>query len=253
MPQRVNKAAALKGFFVTGTDTGVGKTALAASLALLMIESGIRTAPVKPVQTGVSAGQPGDLEHCLKLCGLQPSPAELRLMNPYRFPLPASPHLAAEQAGARISLSRIVTACQKLCKNYQALVVEGAGGLLVPLTRRTTTLELARRLGLPLIIVARAGLGTLNHTLLTLRAAREAGLEVAAVALNHPERASRGKAEKIIEKDNREIIAALGKVEVWEALPYIEGAGVKVEATRRLAGVLAGRGARERIEREFIS
>ena len=233
----------LKGFFVTGTDTGIGKTAVAAALAYLMNQRDVRTFPVKPVQTGVAPGQPGDLAICLKTCGLAPEPDKLRLMSTYRFRLPASPHLAAEEEGVRIEIQKIVNSCRKLSQFYDAVVVEGAGGLLVPLTREISTMDLARQLGLPLIVVSRAGLGAINHSLLTIHIARNAGLEVAAVVPNHPEPDSDlSETDKKIEADNREIIQSIGGVIVFEPLPHVPGAGEMPEPTRKLAMLLAERG-----------
>jgi len=234
----------LKGFFITGTDTWVGKTTVAAALAYLMNQRGVRTVPVKPVQTGVTPGEPGDLEICLKTCGLAPEPDRLRLMNPYRFRLPASPHLAAEQEGKQVEIQHIVNSCIELAETYDALVVEGAGGLLVPLTREISTMDLARQLGLPLIVVSRAGLGTINHSLLTIHAARNAGLEVAAVVPNHPEPDSDlTETDKKIETDNREIIQSISGVRVFEPLPHVPGAGEMPEPTRKLAVLFTERGA----------
>ena len=239
----------LSGFFITGTDTGVGKTAIGAALLYLMRRRGISAAPLKPVQTGVVPGEPGDLEIYLKTSGIAPSPEERSLMNPYRFRLPASPHLAAEAEGAAVDLRHIERACRTLGRSYQALVVEGAGGLLVPLSRSVTTVELARRLKLPLLVIARAGVGTINHSLLTLKAAKDAGFEVAALVLN------RTPDENYLEEaatDNRAIIAKLSGAEVWEALPLVPGAGERAGATRELAGHLEAAGAGKMIER-FLS
>jgi len=240
---------ALKGFFITGTDTGVGKTAVGAALLYLMRRRGIRAAPLKAVQTGVAPGQPGDLEIYLETAGMAPDQAELALMNPYRFALAASPHLAAEAEGAEVDLEEIVRACRSLAGSYPALVVEGAGGLLVPLSRSVNMLELVRLLKLPLLVVARAGVGTINHSLLTLKAARDAGLTVAAVVLNRP--ADQRSDESYLDKvaaDNREIIAELSGAEVWEALPCVPGAGEQAEATRELAGYLDKAGAGKMID-----
>jgi dethiobiotin synthetase len=242
---------ALRGFFITGTGTGVGKTAVAAALLFLLNNKGIRSAPVKPVQTGVSPGEKDDLDLCLKTAGLNPAPEELKLMCPYRFSLPGSPHLAAEEEGVVIDLSNIVRACQVLSSSYMALVVEGAGGILVPLTRRLTTLDLIRELDLPLIITARAGLGTINHTLLTLETASRADVKTTAVVLNHPEPVNKVPVLNKIETDNRKIIQELGWVPVWEALPHIPGAGERPEPTRELAGHLACAGAEELIKKFF--
>ena len=161
-------------------------------------------------------------------------------MNPYCFRLPASPHLAAEEEGVRIEKEKIVRACTKLAGPWDALVVEGAGGLLVPLTRNVSTLDLAVELGLPLIVVARAGLGTINHSLLTVQAARQAGLKVAALVLNHAEpENSLSVDDKKIEEDNRRIIQKLGRIPVVLVLPYIPGAGRIKTANIKFAEIIA--------------
>ena len=229
----------MKGYFVTGSDTGVGKTAVAAALCLLLRRRGTDAVPVKPVQTGVAPGEPGDLEHCLEVIGLRPGADDLALMNPCRFRLPASPHLAAEQENTVVDISLLEKCCRELAARHDMLIVEGAGGLLAPLRREMTTLDFAARLDLPLIIVARAGLGTINHSLLTVRAAREAGVEVACVVLNRSQSEPPGEDEKKIEADNVRIIAELGGVEVLGPLPHVPGAGEDVAATRKLAAQLA--------------
>ncbi|MEA2063940.1 MAG: dethiobiotin synthase [Gemmatimonadota bacterium] len=234
----------LKGFFITGTDTGVGKTAVGAALLYLIRERGIVAAPVKPVQTGAGPGERGDLDVYLETSNLEPGPGELALMNPYKFRLPASAHLAAETEGAApVSPEHIGQCCRKLNEKYEALLVEGVGGLLVPLTRSLTSLELMRILGLPLVVVARAGLGTINHCLLTINTALNAGLNVAAVVLNRVPELHRESTSKQVIADNRDIIEELTGVEVWQALPHVPGAGENVESTRELASHLEAAGA----------
>lgn len=228
----------LRGFFVAGTDTGVGKTAFTAAFLCRMFDSGLRPAPVKPVQTGVAPDEPGDLDIALAAAGLSPSGTERRLMNPYRFRLPASPHLAAEHEGTTIDPALIIASCRELSRVWDCLLVESAGGLLVPLTRDYLSLDLARELGLPLIVLARAGLGTINHTLLTLTVARSAGLDVAAVALNRPEPSALDEAARLIETDNRRVIEETGGVTVIGPLPHVPGAGVSPEASRELGRAL---------------
>ncbi len=225
----------MKGFFITGTDTGVGKTAITAALCHLLRSRGTDAVPVKPVQTGVAAGEPGDLEHCLAVCGLKPDADELALMNPCRLGIPASPHLAAEAERTAVDPDHLQRCCRKLAGRHELLLVEGAGGLLVPLTRTVSTLDLAVGLGLPLLVVARAGLGTLNHSLLTLRVAREAGLDVAALILNRAGPESGSENERLIEADNARFIAQAGGVEVIGPLPYVPEAGRDAAATRKLA------------------
>jgi dethiobiotin synthetase len=115
------------------------------------------------------------------------------------------------------------------------IVVEGAGGLLVPLTRGVSTLDFAASLGLPLIIVARAGLGTINHSLLTVRAARDAGLKMTCVIVNRTQPAPDSEDERLIEADNVRIISEAGEVSVVGPLPFLPGAGVNAEVSRQLA------------------
>ncbi len=229
----------MKGYFITGTDTGVGKTAVTAALCRLLRDRGTDAVPVKPVQTGVAPTEPGDLEHCLAAVGLKPDAVELALLNPYRFRLPASPHLAAEEENTTVDPAHLEQCCHVLAAKHELLLVEGAGGLLVPLTRTVSTLDIAVRLGLPLLVVARAGLGTLNHSLLTLRAARQAGLNVAAVLVNRTGPQPENEDERKIEADNLRVIAETGKVKVIGPLPYLPGAGEDVQATRKLASQLA--------------
>lgn len=225
----------MSGLFVTGTGTGVGKTAVAAALCRLIRQAGMSVAPVKPVQTGVLPGEPGDLDVCLSTAGLTVSDLDRSLMNPYRFRLPASPHLAAEREKRAVDPEIILRACHELSRSYDRLIVESAGGLLVPLTREYSTLDLASDLGLPLIVVACAALGTINHTLLTLRAARAAGLTVAAVVLNRQDSGHGDETERLIEEDNRRVIGETGHVKVLGPLPHIPGAGAERGAAVKLA------------------
>src|ERR671937_382077 len=150
----------MRGVFVTGTDTEVGKTVIASAIAATLAASGERVASFKPAVTGLHdpAGLPPDHELLQRSTA---SGQQLDAIAPYRFGPAVSPHLAAELA----------------------VVVEGVGGLLVPLTTRYLVRDFAAELGLPLVIAARPGLGTINHTLMTLECARSAGLEIAAVVL----------------------------------------------------------------------
>jgi dethiobiotin synthetase len=211
----------MKGLFITGTDTGVGKTFVAAAVLKAWRAHGVDAVPIKPVQTGCTRKRGGswvaeDLEFCLAAGGLNPLPSERRLMVSYAFRPACSPHLAAAEAGARISIPRIVAACRRLARAHDAVVVEGAGGVLAPLGQRRTMLDLMRALGLPVILVARPGLGTLNHTFLSLRVLRGAGLDVAGVVLNQVAPGRRG----LIETDNRRTIERMGRVSVLADLRY---------------------------------
>jgi dethiobiotin synthetase len=193
----------MRGVFVTGTDTGVGKTVLSAAISAALVARGERVAAFKPVVTGL-AEPPGDWppDHELLASVTGQAPEDVA---PLRFGPAVSPHLAAELAGERIEPAELVAAARR----HELVVCEGVGGLMVPLTTGYSVRDLAVDLGLPVVIAARPGLGTINHSLLTVEAARAAGLEVRAVVLTPwPSAPSR------MEVSNRETIAALGSVAV---------------------------------------
>ncbi len=209
------------GIFVTGTDTGVGKTVVAAALLTLCRAGGIDAVPMKPVQTGCirRGGRrvAPDLEFCLRLAGLAASAAEQRLMAPYRFARACSPHLAAALAGRRIDLGRMVRSFRRLRARHGCVIVEGAGGILAPLNARECMLDLIKALALPVALVARPGLGTINHTLLSLGALRRAGLPVAGVIFN----AAQNEGWGLIERDNLAVIERLGRVRILGRMPFV--------------------------------
>lgn len=205
----------MHGLFVTATDTGVGKTVVSASLLAAMAAEGERVRAYKPAVTGLqdaaeiaARGQwPADHELLAAVAGM-----DAQEVSPLRYGPAVSPHLAAELAGERIApeqvLAGALAAAQPDAENC-TLVVEGVGGLLVPLSERYSVCDLAVALALPVVIAARPGLGTINHTLLTLQAARSAGLRVCAVVLTPwPEQPA------ALERSNLESIERLGAVEV---------------------------------------
>jgi dethiobiotin synthetase len=201
------------GFFVTGTGTEVGKTVVAAAIARTLAAEGKRVAVFKPAVTGLEEGSETDHALLRRASGSSQSDEEIA---PYRYDPPASPHLAAALAGEEIDPERLRQAARDAADGADAIVCEGVGGLLAPLTPTYLVRDLAADLGYPLMIVANPGLGTINHTLLTLDSARTAGLEVAAVVLNPwPE------APTEIEQSNRETIASLGNVPV-HTLPHLD-------------------------------
>jgi dethiobiotin synthetase len=195
------------GCFVTGTDTGVGKTVLAAALAAALRAGGVRVGAFKPVVTGLDEPEPGrPADH--ELLGAAAGVAA-DAVAPLRFGPAVSPHLAAELAGTAIDPAAVVAAARAAGATADALVVEGVGGLLVPLAPDFTVRDLAVALGLPVVIAARPGLGTISHTLLTVEAARAAGLDVRAVVLTPwPDEPS------VMEQSNRTTIAGMAEVEV---------------------------------------
>lgn len=206
----------MRGLFVTGTDTGVGKTVVAGAVVAALRARGERVAAYKPVVTGldepVEPGWPRDHELLAAAAGV-PAGA----VTPHTFGPAVSPHLAAELAGVELDVDAMVVAASAAVAEAGAdvLVAEGVGGLLVPLTRDHTVRDLAVALGLPLLVAARPGLGTISHTLLTLEAARAAGLQVAAVVMTPwPE------SSDAMTRSNRATIARIGGVDV-AALPRL--------------------------------
>jgi dethiobiotin synthetase len=168
----------VRGVFVTGTDTGAGKSVVAAAICARLASRGENVAAFKPVVTGLDE-EPGDWppDHELLGTATGQEPAEVA---PYTFGPAVSPHWAAELAGRPIEPERLL----EVARAAPGFVVcEGVGGLLVPLTLGYSVRDLAVDLGLPLVVAARTGLGTINHTLLTVEAARTVGLEVAGIVM----------------------------------------------------------------------
>jgi dethiobiotin synthetase len=195
----------LRGLFVTGTDTGVGKTVVAAALAAALRADGVDVAAFKPVVTGLDEPEPDrPADHELLAAAAGRRADEV---TPHRFGPAVSPHLAAELAGAALDPAALVAAARGL--RADVVVGEGVGGLLVPLTLGYTVRDLAIDLGWPVVVAARPGLGTINHSLLTVEAARAAGLDVRAVVLTPwPRQPS------VMQRSNLDAIARLGGVEV---------------------------------------
>ncbi len=203
----------MEGVFVTGTGTGVGKTVVAAAIARTAAAAGKRVAVFKPAVSGLEEG--GEPDHALLRRAAGSAQADDEI-SPYRFGPPVSPHLGAELAGEAIDPVILREVAARTSAGADLLVVEGVGGFLVPLTLGYLVRDLARDLGLPVVVAAAPGLGTINHTLLTIEAVRAVGLEVVAVVLT-PWPAEPGE----VERSNRDAIARLGGVSV-ETLPRLE-------------------------------
>ncbi len=208
LPERgLDRRTAMRGLFVTATDTSVGKTILSASLLAAMTAAGERACAHKPVVSGLDeppGAWPADHELLASAAGMMPEDVALLRYGPA-----VSPHLAAELAGERIDPAQLLIAARAAAARGSTLIVEGVGGLLAPLADDYTVRDFAVALELPLLIAARPGLGTINHTLLTLQAARAAGLDVRAVVLTPwPQKPNE------MERSNRETITRLGAVEV---------------------------------------
>ena len=214
----------MRGLFVTGTDTGVGKTEVSCALVAAARADGLDLGAMKPAQSGVEPGDPGDAQRLRAAAG-EVDPPEL--VCPYTFAAPLAPGVAARLAGVEIRLEVILEAAQVLAARHTALLVEGAGGLLVPLTPRHTYADLAVALGLPVLVVARVGLGTVNHTALTVEALRARGLAVAGVVLNR----TSAESDPSVPHNAAEIERLTG-AKVLASLPFLRDIGARQQALR---------------------
>jgi dethiobiotin synthetase len=208
----------LRGCLVTGTDTGVGKTVVAAAIVARLREQGQPVCALKPLITGLDAEPdadwPPDHELLARVSGQRADNTMLHGFGP-----PVSPHLAAELARVSPPSIRTLTAeIRAATPAGSAVIVEGVGGLLVPISRSASVLDLAVALELPLIVVARPGLGTINHTLLTVQAARAAGLRIAGIVMTPWP----SKPDAIV-RSNRDTIERLTKLPVV-GLPFVTSA-----------------------------
>jgi adenosylmethionine---8-amino-7-oxononanoate aminotransferase len=199
-----------RGIFITGTDTGVGKTVVCAVLGTLLQRRGFDVGIMKPVQCG---GQ--DAIFLKKILGVADP---LDIVNPYLAKEPLSPHLAFGRQKVLINPAEIRLRFAKLCSQHDLVLVEGAGGLCVPLNDDYLIADLIKDLGLGLIIVARLGLGTINHTLLTVQQARARGINVLGVVFNEGKPQVHGLAEKT----NPKAIQDFGKVEILGTVPFLK-------------------------------
>jgi dethiobiotin synthetase len=204
----------MNGLFVTATDTEVGKTIITGGLAGLLREKGVRTGVYKPVQSGHDADDPdGDACRLKVLSGVSDSASDI---CPYSALEPLAPALALKRAGQEVRLSDLLIHFTKLNNRHEFMLVEGAGGLAVPYVSDCMVLDAAKAMELPILIVARPTLGTVNHTILTIEYARQHNLSVAGVVFSGYEPY---QMERV--KENMEMIEAYGHVKVWGALPHL--------------------------------
>ena len=206
----------MKGYFITGTDTGVGKTIVTACLANLFKNQNVGV--MKPIETGVdpecSSSSNSDAKFLMEITGVQDP---LEDVCPYRLKSPASPYQAAKIEGKVIDPERILERFRALQSKHSMMLVEGIGGLMVPITQRYQVTNLALQMGLPLIIVSRVQVGTLNHTLMTINAAQQQGLKIKGVILNP---AYEGELEPI-EAEQGQLIEEFSGVPILGTCPYI--------------------------------
>jgi dethiobiotin synthetase len=221
-----------KGCFITGTDTGVGKTVVACMVAACLKERGSDVGVMKPIATGGRPAPSGLVsDDALALASIAGVDDSYSLINPVCFEAPLAPFVAAREAHREIDVSAIWKAFDALRKGHRVMVVEGVGGLRVPIADGFFVSDLARMIGLPIVVVARAGLGTINHTLLTLECARAEELAVAGVILN----GARGADVDPSERSNAEEIARIGAVRVLGVVQFVPGLELNGSARRVLA------------------
>jgi len=214
----------VRGLFVTGTDTGVGKTEVSCALLENARAAGVDAVGMKPAQSGVGGDEPSDAQRLREASGrVEP----LAVICPYSFEAPLAPAVAARLAGVRISIEAIEAAARGLAARHATVLVEGAGGLLVPLTDELTYADLAARLGLPVLVVARAGLGTVNHTALTVEAIERRGLRVAGIVLDRATAVD----DPSVPHNAAEIARITGR-EVLATLPWVADIDARRHALR---------------------
>ncbi|GAB6099348.1 dethiobiotin synthase [Halanaerocella petrolearia] len=207
-----------RGIFITGTDTDIGKTVVTTGLTAALRQQGYDLGVMKPFQSGAIEEDnkllAPDIEFVLEHISLE---ADYDLMNPIRLKHPLAPSVAAKEEDVKIDLKQVTSAYQQLQRKYQGLVVEGAGGLMVPLAEEFLIPDLVKMLDLPVVIVARPNLGTINHTVLTVKLARQLGLDVLGVIINgYPEETG------VVEETNPDIISELAEVPILGIVPYID-------------------------------
>lgn len=216
-----------KGIFVTATDTGVGKTVVSAAIVLALKRSGIKAGAMKPIETGCVRKngilEPSDGTFLKKVARMDDS---LELITPVRFEMPLAPYIASQREGFPVELENIFNAYRMLAEKYDFMVVEGIGGVLVPLAGAATAkvphtyfvVDLINDLKLPAVVVTRPALGTINHTLLTVSQLLDEGVDVAGIIVSFSTPAQ----GTIAEKTNLQALSELCPVPVIGIVPYLE-------------------------------
>lgn len=215
------------GIFITGTDTGVGKTVVAAGLAMVLRDRGFKVGVMKPVATGCDGGTDGRLISYDAVYLWEAAENEYpSLTSPSRYRNPLAPHVAAGIEKREVDLKNIHKAYRELQRHYDFMIVEGIGGLLVPFTKNYFVANLVRDFRLPLLIVARGSLGTINHTLLTVDAALIRGFDIRGIIFNRISTVN----SSLAEMTNPKTVHELTDIPILGSLPEIEG--LEVETCR---------------------
>lgn len=222
-----------RGIFIAGTDTAVGKTLVTAALAASIRELALDVGVMKPVETGVARGQHSDAVRLVQAAQVSDA---LDLVRPYDFSLPVAPLDAARAERRTIKIAAIMQAYRALQAQHELLLVEGAGGVYVPVTPSMDVLALIEKLKAPTLVVGRAGLGGVNHALLTLNALRERKIEILALVLNRTVSAKTSVARRQ-EGSTLELLREFAGVPVIGPLPYQAGVDTRFEqAVKAMAG-----------------
>lgn len=224
-------------YFVTGTDTGVGKTLVSCALLHAFAAKGLRVVGMKPVATGSDEHEHN--EDAIKLRAASNVMASYGQINPYCFPYPVAPHIAARNAGVRIDLSRILTSYRELTSQADVVIVEGVGGFRVPLNERQDSADLAQQMALPVILVAGMRLGCLNHALLTAGAIEAYGLRLAGWVANVPDAGMTALRDNIAALEQRLAAPLLGVIE-YQAQPDALAASAQLDVELLEEGETAG-------------
>ena len=206
-----------RGLFVTGTDTGVGKTLVAGAIAGLLSNAGRDVGVFKPISTGCRRQREGlvnadaeFLAHCSN------SPFSLELINPIRYRDPLAPMVAAERAERPIEWDQLELAYKNVVEGSELVIVEGIGGVMVPIEKDYLVIDLMADMGLPVLIVAASRLGTINHTLLTIEMCRIRGIKLAGIVIN----GYQAEQAHLAEESNARVISEVGGVRILNVIPY---------------------------------
>ncbi|MCP5467659.1 MAG: dethiobiotin synthase [Deltaproteobacteria bacterium] len=204
-----------KGFFIAGTDTGVGKTVIAGMIARYLSDRGVNLGVMKPIESGVLRGdESSDAVFLKKMARVEDS---LEKINPYCFSQPLAPEVAAKMSGVHVELDLILQNFAELQTKHEAMIVEAAGGLLVPINEAQTNIDLIMALQLPVLLVARLGLGTINHTLLSLAYLQSRDIEVAGVILK-----AEGPDLDMSQHSNLESLRKWSDVPIWGQVGWMD-------------------------------
>jgi dethiobiotin synthetase len=201
------------GLFVTGTDTGVGKTLITCAIARLLYSSGVNVGVMKPIETGWQRDASDAV--CLKRAARVLDP--ISQIVPYHFADPIAPWPASLREKRPIRITTLMAAYRQLQKKHSFLVVEGVGGLLVPITARMDLIHLILKMALPVLLVARSGLGTLNHTLLTLRHGEAQGIRFCGIVLNQTQPKT-----TLADETNRAILKKRTHIPIFGPFPHMK-------------------------------